>query len=182
MRQTVSQPEYKPKPEMSQENDAFAASVDSEKVGCSKDLYGPAQKPTKISSQPIVKPQMPQPFRPREAQNMSFSEKITSWLSTIPWFQRQDGVWVLDCFPGHVASSQSGSDDLKSILDHLDIFEHQARRITKIVTSNYMNNGEVCARPSSYSLEFSYRQCTDEEDIYQYANLAGLNDEDLDDF
>lgn len=104
-------------------------------------------------------------FNPRQAAGMSFAEKINSWLGNVPWVQLGDDVWILDCYPGH-ASAHSYLDELKSAPDNQDIVEQQARQITRIVTHNYLHNGEQVARATSQCGSDAY---SDDGYLYGYA-------------
>lgn len=106
-------------------------------------------------------------FRPREAKNMPINEKITKWLQALPWFQIEEGYWMLECYPA-IACSISSSGNLLGASDAQDVCEKQAWEITRIVTQNYVNNGEIPARPVTFghcvenrSLEIEY---TSEQD------------------
>lgn len=101
-------------------------------------------------------------FKPREAQNMPLREKIIKWLDRLPWTQIDEGYWVLECYPA-TACTLSSCSDVKSTPDQQDRFEQQAREITRIITHNYVNNGEIPAQPMTFgffggnrSLELEY--------------------------
>lgn len=100
-------------------------------------------------------------FDPRGAKSMPVLEKVTNWLNSVPWKELDDGVWILDCYPGH-AMSIDDSDDWRSS-DNQDIVEQQARQITRIVTENYLYNGESSVRPG----QSEPSQCSDELYFYE---------------
>lgn len=129
-------------------------------------------------SQPLVAPTtkpshddngIPPEFNPRGALNMPLAEKVSSWLRCVPWTELRDGVWVTDCYPGHPLSTEC-SDDLKSAPDDQDQLEQQARQITKIITENYLNNGEPSVRPFTDSSGLSERY-SDDGYLYGYAEI-----------
>lgn len=114
--------------------------VDQENEGGS--VFGlVVSSPTKASPARLL----PADFNPRLALGMPFEEKINSWLRNVPWVRLAEDVWVLDCYPGHASS---GLEDVKSTPDNQDIVEQQARQITRIVTHNYLHNGEKAIRVS----------------------------------
>lgn len=101
-------------------------------------------------------------FKPREARSMSFKDKISRWLDNLPWIQVENGYWVLDCYPA-VPSVLTSSGGFLNCSDEQDLFEKQAREITRMITEKYINNGEVPARPMTFghltehkSLEIEY--------------------------
>lgn len=169
LRHSVSQPELESRPNVNQENDQTGAHV------VSAHLMSPSKV---VAEVPQRTNKMPASFNPREAKNMPLVEKITTWLYNIPWFQGNDGAWYLECYPGH-ASSNGNSDELRSTPDDQDIFEQQARQITRMITNSYLYNGEVTARPLTHTLEISYQRYSDDGYLYRYAQIELEQDSDF---
>lgn len=124
---------------------------------------GPAQAPAQFLD-----------FRPREAKNMPLAEKVSAWLDNVPWIQ-VGGDWVSNCYPGHVSTSSRSSNanlhELKNSSTDQDFFEQQARQITRIITGNYLNNGETTARPITTVLDFSDQRYSDDGYLFDYAHV-----------
>lgn len=169
LRHSISQPELEFRPNVNQENGQTGVHV------VSAHLMSP---PKAVAEMPQHKNKLPASFNPREAKNMPLVEKITTWLYNIPWFQGADGTWYLDCYPGH-ASSDGDSDELKSTPDDQDIFEQQARQITRMITKSYLFNGEVIARPLTNTLELSYQRCSEDGYLCRYAQIELEEDSDF---
>lgn len=99
-------------------------------------------------------------FKPREAKNMSYNEKVFQWLSNLPWIQVSEDLWVPECFPG-TNDTDDCSDQILSPSDNQCKFERQAHIITSTFVNCYINNGELPARP----MTFGYADGRHEEEI-----------------
>lgn len=88
-------------------------------------------------------------FRPREAKNMPYNEKVFKWLSNLPWVQISEDMWVPECFPG-TNDTDTCSDQILSPSDNECKCERQAHVITRLFVNCYINNGETPARPMTF--------------------------------
>lgn len=86
-------------------------------------------------------------FDSKAADSMPYSEKINIWLANVPWFQVENNLWMLDCYPGIVSSSSS--DTIKSTRDQDDKVEHLCQQLTKLAVSQYYFDDQEVARPLS---------------------------------
>ncbi|QBM85495.1 hypothetical protein METSCH_A01140 [Metschnikowia aff. pulcherrima] len=168
-RHSVSQPEFDSSPNVNQENGQINTRVVTTR------LLSP---PKVVAESPQRTHKLPASFKPREAKNMPLIEKITTWLYNIPWYQGDDGAWYLECYPGH-ASSNGNSEEWKSTPDDQDIFEQQARQITRMITNSYLYNGEITARPLTHTLDLSFQRYSDDGYLYRYAQVELEEDSDF---
>lgn len=104
--------------------------------------------------------EFPASFNPREAASMHHREKVNNWIKRVPVYYLPEGqFWYSDCYPGVVPTSSSASrstdemdfvrfgqnfsttgfefDDSELFVDHEDVLEFQARKITKYVKKIY---------------------------------------------
>lgn len=110
--------------------------------------------------------EFPASFNPREAASMHHREKVNDWIKRVPIYYLADGqFWYNDCYPGAIPTSSSVSDSVEDMdfvrynqnasitgfefddselfVDHEDVLEFQARKITKYVKKIYhMDQGE----------------------------------------
>lgn len=104
-------------------------------------------KPTSPKEQP--RETLGSHFRPREAKNMPYNEKVCKWLSNLPWVQISEEIWVPECFPG-TNDTDMCSDQILSPSDNQCKCERQAHVITRAFVNSYINNGEIPARPMTF--------------------------------
>ncbi|KAI5965570.1 uncharacterized protein KGF55_000932 [Candida pseudojiufengensis] len=118
-------------------------------------------------------------LNPRHATNMTYNEKITNWLTSIPLVIKcnedtNDGNvgprYKFDCYPGTVSHSITPSDSSNAdinLIDVDDIIEMQAQKVTKYVTRLYHNESE----PNDQSIEDDCSDAIDEDDNESHYKL-----------
>ncbi|KAI5955297.1 hypothetical protein KGF54_001858 [Candida jiufengensis] len=100
-------------------------------------------------------------LNPRKTANMTYNEKISNWLSSIPLIAKNNNTsggnfftnnenlspnYKIDCYPGVVSHSITASNTSNGEIDLTDvddIIELQAQKVTKYVTRLYYNENET---------------------------------------
>lgn len=95
------------------------------------------------------------PFNPREQVNMPLIEKVSKWIDYIPWCLSENDELMMNCFPATTSYSSSVSSVGESAFENDDadeIYELQARKVTRYATRLYLNEPEIIASPRAVCL------------------------------
>ena len=93
--------------------------------------------------------EFPDSFKPRQAVSMPMKEKVSTWMSSVPYHLDEFDQVLIDCYSGVI---EYDSTDTQSSCGPIDlsevdaIMELQARKVTRYATRVYINELEPVVR------------------------------------
>lgn len=96
-----------------------------------------------------ISQEFPDSFNPRQAVSMPMKEKVSTWMSSVPYHLDEFDQVLIDCYSGVI---EYDSTDTQSSCGPIDlsgvdaIMELQARKVTRYATRVYVNELEPVVR------------------------------------